>query len=71
MSHLRRGRAVMRAGLLTSQVHPGLETLPYTTRRTVFPPDLVDDAVVPPRTQVVVLTYRETRRGVRTAVVFF
>lgn len=47
---------------LTSQVHPGLETLSYSTRRTVFPADLVDDAVVPPGTQVVVLTYGETER---------
>lgn len=42
---------------LTSQVHPGLETLSYSTRWTVFPADLVDDAVVPSGTQVVVLTY--------------
>lgn len=48
---------------LTSQVHPGLETLPYSARRTVFPADLVDDAVVPPGAQVVVLTYRDIRRA--------
>lgn len=47
---------------LTSQVHPGLETLSYSTRRTVFPADLVDDAVVPSGTQVVVLTYGERER---------
>lgn len=41
---------------LTSQVHPGLETLPYAARRAVFPADLVDDAVVPAGAQVVVLT---------------
>lgn len=53
---------------LTSQVHPGLETLPYSTRRTVFPADLVDDAVVPPGAQVVVLAYGERqRRRIRRA----
>lgn len=52
----------MRVRLLTSKVHPGLETLPYTTRWTVFPPDLVNDAVISPGAQVVVLTYREMRR---------
>lgn len=54
--------------LLTSQVHPGLETLPYATRRTVFPSDLVNDAVISPGTQVVVLTYRKTRHGVSAMV---
>lgn len=47
---------------LTSQVHPGLETLPYAARRAVFPADLVDDAVVPAGAQVVVLTWVERRR---------
>lgn len=47
---------------LTSQVHPGLETLSYSTRWTVFPADLVDDAVVPSGTQVVVLTYGEMQQ---------
>lgn len=47
---------------LTSQVHPGLETLSYSTRWTVFPADLVDDAVVPSSTQVVVLTYGERQQ---------
>lgn len=47
---------------LTSQVHPGLETLSYSTRWTVFPADLVDDAVVPSGTQVVVLTYGERQQ---------
>lgn len=50
-----------RVRLLTSEVHPGLETLPYAARRTVFPSDLVDDAVISAGTQVVVLTYRRTR----------
>lgn len=54
---------------LTSQVHPGLETLSYSTRWTVFPADLVDDAVVSPGTQVVVLTCGERqRKRIRQAV---
>lgn len=73
MSHLRHTagqicNVVMAAQgwALTSQVHPGLETLPYSARRTVFPADLVDDAVVPPGAQVVVLTYREAAEANQT-----
>ena len=40
----------------TSQVHAGLQTLPYATRGAVFPADLVDDAVIPAGAKVVVLT---------------
>lgn len=47
---------------LTSEVHPGLQTLSYAARRAVFPSDLVDDAVVPAGAQVVVLTWVEGRR---------
>lgn len=54
----------MRVRLLTSKVHAGLETLPYTTCRTVFPSDLVNDTVISPGTQVVVLTCGKTRHSV-------
>lgn len=54
--------------LLTSEVHPGLETLPYATCWTVFPSDLVNDTVISPGTQVVVLTYRMTRHNVSSMV---
>lgn len=42
-------------GTPTFQVHPGLEAFPEATGRTVLPPDLIDDAVVPASAQVVVL----------------
>lgn len=58
------GKSIMRVWFLTSEVHSSLETLPYPTRRTVFPSDFVNDTVISPGAQVVVLTYRKTRHGV-------
>lgn len=43
---------------LTFQVHPCLETLAEAARRTVLPADPVYDAVIPPGTQIVVLSWR-------------
>lgn len=57
----RQGGSVTRVQLLTSEVHPGLETLPYAARRTVFPSNLVNDTVISPGTQVVVLTYKNNK----------
>ena len=42
--------------LFTFQIHPSLKAFSEATSRTVLPADLVDDAVVPARTQIVVLS---------------
>lgn len=56
--------------LFTFQVHSGLETLPEAAGRTVLPADLVDDAVVSPCAQVVVLACggEEDSRGLHHLV---
>jgi hypothetical protein len=41
--------------LFTFQIHPSLKAFSEAASRTVLPADLVDDAVVPARTQIVVL----------------
>lgn len=41
---------------LTFQIHASLQTLAEATSRAVFPPNLVDDAVVSPCAQIVVLS---------------
>lgn len=48
-------RACLSDRTLTFQIHPGLEAFPEATGRAVLPPDLIDDAVVSPGAQVVVL----------------
>lgn len=52
-----------RVGPFTFQVHSGLKTFPEAAGGAVFPADLIDDAVVSPRAQVVVLACEEKRRG--------
>lgn len=42
--------------MFTIQVHPSLKALPEATGWAVLPPDLIDDAVIPPSAQVVVLS---------------
>ncbi len=48
--------------LFTFQVHSGLKTFPEAAGWTVLPPDLIDDAVISPCTQVVVLACKEERK---------
>lgn len=47
-------------GCVTFQVHARLQTLAVAARRAVLPADLVDDAVVPASTQVIVLPWAQT-----------
>lgn len=51
--------------LFTFQVHSGLKTFPEATGWTVLPPDLINDAVISPRAQVVVLACTEERKKER------
>lgn len=53
---------LMTAHLLTFQVHSGLKTFPEAAGWTVLSADLINDAVVPPCTQVVVLACEVQRK---------
>lgn len=48
--------------VFTFQVHSGLKTFPEAARGAVLPTDLINDAIISPCTQVVVLTCKERRR---------
>lgn len=50
------------ARLLTFQVHSGLKTFPEAAGWAVLSADLINDAVVPPCTQVVVLACERQRK---------
>lgn len=53
----------------TFQVHPSLKAFPEAAGRAVLPPDLIDDAVVPPGAQVVVLACGAKRQTERKRMV--
>lgn len=57
----RSGLIWRRVGRFTFQVHPSLKTFPEAAGRTVLPANLIDDAIVPPCTQVVVLACGEKK----------
>lgn len=42
----------------TFEIHAGLQTLPEAAGRTIFPSDLVDDAVIASGTQIVMLSLK-------------
>lgn len=50
---------------VTFQVHARLQTLAVAARGAVLPADLVDDAVVPAGTQVIVLPWAQTDTDTR------
>lgn len=54
-----------REGCVTFQVHARLQTLAVAARGAVLPADLVDDAVVPAGTQVIVLPWAQTDTDTR------
>lgn len=45
----------------TVQVHSSFETLPETAGWTILPADLINDAVISPRTEVIVLTCKDKK----------
>lgn len=51
-----RKSSTLGSGTVTSQHHPGLIAFSETTRRTVLPPDLIHNAVIPPGAQIVMMT---------------
>lgn len=46
----------------TSEHHPCLVALSKTTRRTIFPSDFINNAVIPSSTQVVMVTYPKWKK---------
>lgn len=42
----------------TFEIHAGLQTLPEAAGGTIFPSDLVDDAVIASGTQIVMLSLK-------------
>lgn len=61
-SHFSLSLSVLAGLMFTFQVHSSLKTLSEAAGRAVLPADLIDDAVVSPRTEVVVLACEEERR---------
>lgn len=52
---------ILTSSTFTFQVHADHEALAEAARGTVLPADFVDDAVVSPRTQVIVLPCEDSK----------